>query len=61
VVDAKDLLLAKTEPTSSLMRLAEARSVPIGFSSTTRVSGVTSPAAPALRQIGPKSCGPVAR
>ncbi len=50
-----------TSPTRSLICCAEARSCPIGFSSTTRLSGVTRPAACRLRQIGPYSSGEVAR
>ena len=50
-----------TRPTTSLMSCAEARSWPIGFSSTTRLFGVTSPAAFRLSQIGPYRLGEVAR
>ena len=42
-----------TAPTWSLISRAEARSWPIGFSSTTRDCSVTRPCAPMLRQIGP--------
>ena len=50
-----------TWPTTSLISRAEARSWPIGFSSTTRLCGVTSPAAFRLLQIGPYRLGDVAR
>jgi hypothetical protein len=62
MIDPVDLRASsKTAPTSSLMRMAEARSWPMGFSSTTRACGVTMPAAPAPAQIGPNSSGEVAR
>ena len=48
----------KTAPTASLTARAEARSWPIGFSSTTRASSFTTPTSSRWRQIGPNSAGP---
>ena len=51
----------KTAPTASLIARAEARSWPIGFSSTTRDVASTRPFAEARAQIGPNSPGAQAR
>jgi len=61
MVDAEDLLLGDTAPTASLMACADARSCPIGFSSTTRDDAVTRPWLPSESQIGPNSAGAQAR
>ena len=50
-----------TDPTLSMIARAEARSWPMGFSSTTREFSVTSPAVPSAWQIGPYRSGEVAR
>ena len=52
---------SKTRPTASLIARAEARSVPIGFSSTTREESSTTPTSSSRSQIGPNSAGATAR
>ena len=52
---------ANTAPTSSLIARADARSRPIGFSSTTRAVRRLRRQAASSRQIGPNRSGAVAR
>ena len=52
---------SKTAPTASLMARADARSCPIGFSSTTRDVAVTRPWSASASQIGPNRAGAQAR
>ncbi len=52
---------SKTRPTASLTARAEARSLPTGFSITTREVGSTTPIRSRCAQIGPKSVGATAR
>jgi hypothetical protein len=44
-----------------LIACADARSVPIGFSITTRDESSTTPTSPRREQIGPNSAGETAR
>ena len=52
---------SKTRPTASLIVWAVARSVPMGFSSTTRERSVARPTWSRCSQIAPKSAGATAR
>ena len=50
-----------TAPTTRLISCALARSLPSGFSSTTRTCGWFKPAWPSCSQMAVKRCGAVAR
>jgi hypothetical protein len=51
----------KCDPTASFTARAEAKLLPIGFSTTTRALPPASPAWSSRSQIGPNSSGAVAR